>query len=407
MIWSVFVAGLCLAIFGASAATALVTASREELARSTSRQLKGGPGSLRWLAMVERDLAVASATSALGVIVLGAVTPAFLAGSRLLDLLLFVMLGAVPLALVSGYLVPRWLTRPHAVKVRNALLPALRPWGRFVELLLPARPIRPHSELRAFWREGAATGAATDEELIMVGGVMTFSSRTAREAMTPRTDIVAIPEDATLQEIQQVFAGSGYTRIPVYRGTLDDIAGMLHVFDLFKMREGSPLQVRPVAFAPASRSCGDLLLDMQRERRHLAVVIDEYGGTLGMLTFEDLLEELVGEIFDEHDEESGAGAASATGPLEADGSTPRTAVEERFGVTLPGRGSTVGGLLVELSGRIPAAGERFLIGGLEFDVLQASPSRVDRLIIRPGPVVAVQLPPAPLAPAAPAAKEMK
>jgi CBS domain containing-hemolysin-like protein len=395
MIWSVFIAGLWLAIFGASAATALVTASREELTRSTSRQLKGGPGSLRWLATVERDLAVASATSALGVIVLGAVTPAFLAGSRLLDLLLFVVLGAVPLALVSGYLVPRWLTRPHAVKVRNALLPLLRPWARFVELVLPARPVRPQSELRAFWREGAATGAATDEELIMVGGVMTFSSRTAREVMTPRTDIVAIPEDATLHEIQQVFAGSGYTRIPVYRGTLDDIAGMLHVFDLFKMREGNPLQVRPVAFAPASRSCGDLLLDMQRERRHLAVVIDEYGGTLGMLTFEDLLEELVGEIFDEHDEGAGAGAGSATGPLEADGSTPRTAVEERFGVTLPGRGSTVGGLLVELSGRIPAAGERFLVGGLEFDVLQASPARVDRLIIRPGPVVAAQLPPAP------------
>jgi CBS domain containing-hemolysin-like protein len=267
-----------------------------------------------------------------------------------------------------------------------------------VELVLPARPARPHSELRAFWREGAASGAATDEELIMVGGVMTFSSRTAREVMTPRTDIVAVPEDASLQDIQQAFAGSGYTRLPVYRTTLDDIAGMLHVFDLFKMRDGSPLQVRPVAFAPASRSCGDLLLDMQRERRHLAIVIDEYGGTLGMLTFEDLLEELVGEIFDEHDEGAGAGATGASGPLEADGSTPRTAVEERFDVTLPGRSATVGGLLVELSGRIPAAGERFLVGGLEFDVLQATPSRVDRLIIRPGPVAATSLPPVAPAP---------
>jgi magnesium and cobalt transporter len=399
MIWLVFLAGLFLAIFGASAATALVTASREELARSTSRQLRGGPGSLRWLALVERDLAVASATTGLGVIVLGAVTPAFLAGARLFDLMMFVMLGAVPLALVSGYLVPRWLTRPHAARVRGALLPLLRPWGRLVELVLPARPARPHSELRAFWREGAASGAATDEELIMVGGVMTFSSRTAREVMTPRTNIVAVPEDASLQDIQQAFAGSGYTRLPVYRTTLDDIAGMLHVFDLFKMRDGSPLQVRPVAFAPASRSCGDLLLDMQRERRHLAIVIDEYGGTLGMLTFEDLLEELVGEIFDEHDEGTGAGAAGASGPLEADGSTPRTAVEERFAVTLPGRSSTVGGLLVELLGRIPAAGERFLVGGLEFDVLQATPSRVDRLIIRPGPVATTSLPPAAPAPA--------
>ena len=96
------------------------------------------------------------------------------------------------------------------------------------------------------------------------------------------------------------------------RGTLDDIIGMLHAFDLFKLQPGDPLPVRPVAVTPASRSCGDLLLDMQRERRHLAVVLDEFGGTLGIATLEDLLEELVGEIFDEHDDE--VRATPAGGP---------------------------------------------------------------------------------------------
>jgi CBS domain containing-hemolysin-like protein len=212
--------------------------------------------------------------------------------------------------------------------------------------------------------------------------------------MTPRTDIVAIEENAPLEEIRLVFAGSGYSRIPVFRDTLDDIVGMLHAFDLFKLKAGDPLPVRPVAVTPASRTCGDLLFDMQRERRHLAVVIDEFGGTLGIVTLEDLLEELVGEIYDEHDEQVLGAAAASGGIVETDGNESAHAIEERFGVTLPrGRATTVGGLLAEWAGRIPAAGERFTVGGLEFDVVQASPTRIERLIIRAGPVSLLSLSP--------------
>jgi len=215
-----------------------------------------------------------------------------------------------------------------------------------------------------------------------------------REVMTPRTDIVAIEENAPLDEIRLVFAGSGYSRIPVIRGTLDDIIGMVHAFDLFKLEPGDPLPVRPVAVTPASRSCGDLLLDMQRERRHLGVVLDEFGGTLGIATLEDLLEELVGEIFDEHDEEVQAAPAATPTIFETDGNLSLEAIEERFSVTLPSsRSTTVGGLLVELAGRIPNAGERFTLGSLEFDVVQASPTRVERLLIRADPTPAITLSP--------------
>jgi CBS domain containing-hemolysin-like protein len=210
--------------------------------------------------------------------------------------------------------------------------------------------------------------------------------------MTPRTDLVAIAEDMALGEIAGVFAQSGYSRIPVYRGTLDEIVGMLHAFDLFKLRAGDPLPIRPVAIAPASRSCGDLLLDMQRERRHLAVVLDEFGGTLGIATLEDLLEELVGEIFDEHDEGAQGAPAAAGNVFEADGTTPTAAIAERFEVTLPAsQSATIGGLVAELAGRIPNAGERFMLQGLELDVIQASPTRVERLLIRPAPPPAVPL----------------
>jgi CBS domain containing-hemolysin-like protein len=240
-------------------------------------------------------------------------------------------------------------------------------------------------ELRAVLREGAATGAAVDEELIMVGGVMTFTERPVREVMTPRTEIVAVSEDDALEDIQAVFAQSGYTRLPVYRGTLDEIVGMLHAFDLFKLRQGDRLPIRPVANAPAGRTCGDLLLDMQRERRHLAVVLDEFGGTLGIVTLEDLLEKLVGEIFDEFDVTGTQGPSGGPVLFEADGALPVAAIEERFELALPTvRTSTAGGLIAELAGRIPAVGERFLVRGLEFEVLQASPTRIERVLIRRG-----------------------
>jgi CBS domain containing-hemolysin-like protein len=224
---------------------------------------------------------------------------------------------------------------------------------------------------------------------------MTFAERPVREVMTPRTDLVAVAEDAPLDEISAAFAQSGYSRLPVYRGTLDDIVGMLHAFDLFKLRSGDALPIRPVANAPAGRTCGDLLLDMQRERRHLAVVLDEFGGTLGLVTFEDLLEELVGEIFDEFDEGARSAPANVPTLLESDGSTPVSAIEESFGRKLPtARNSTLSGLLAELAGRIPVPGERFLIRDLQFEVIQASQTRVDRVLIRlaPPPVVVLAPP---------------
>ncbi len=394
MIWFIFSAGLLLAIFGAVSGTALVSLSRLELTRAVAAQLKGAPGSITWLAEMEQYLSVTATLSALGVVVVGTTIPALFTGFTLAALALLLVLVAVPSVILAGYLIPRWLVRPRAVELRNFVVPVLRPISRVVGLLLPARTVPGASELRAVWREGAASGIAADDELIMVGGVMTFTERQVREVMTPRTELVAVSEEDSLDDIAQVFAQSGYSRIPVYRGTLDEIVGMLHAFDLFKLKEGDRLPVRPVAVAPASRTCGDLLLDMQRERRHLAVVLDEFGGTLGIVTLEDLLEQLVGEIFDEHDGHAVQEAGGGTMVFEADGSTPVAAIEEHFEVTLPNsRTSTASGLLAELAGRIPQPGERFLVRGLEFDVLQASPTRVERVIIRRGPPSPVVLAP--------------
>jgi len=394
MIWVAVALGVLVAAFGATAGAALITVSRAELTRAVGRRLRGAVPSLAWLTQVDYYLTAASATTSLGVLLVGATLPGMLAGSGAPRLVVMVALVAVPLVLFGAYLVPRWLTQPRAETVAEKVIPILRPWSRLLGLLLPARVATRPTDLRSIWREGAAVGLRADDELVMVGGVMAFSVRPVREVMTPRTDIVAVDEHAALEDIRMVFAQSGYSRIPVYRETLDDIVGMLHAFDLFKLQPGDPLPVRPVAVTPGSRNCGDLLLDMQRERRHLAVVLDEFGGTLGIATLEDLLEELVGEIFDEHDEEVRQTATSGPAVFETDGNVPPEAIEERFGVSLPsGRSSTIAGLVVEWAGRIPNPGERFLIRGLEIDVIQASPTRIERLIIRSGTTPALPLAP--------------
>lgn len=390
MTWFLVIGAILLALFGVAAYAAILRTSRAALADAVSRRLRGGTESLAWLADVERDLSAASATTSLAVILAGAGLTALVAGASLLQLGLFLFLGVVPVILLSAFLLPRWLTPPRAEWVAAAAGPLLRPWGRVLGLLLPSNNADRVTDFRHFWQGGAETGLPADQELVTIGGVMAFAGRQVREVMTPRTEVVAAAESSSLEEIRQLFTESGYTRLPVYRGTLDEIVGMIHAFDLFKLQPGDPLPVRPVALAPAGRSCADLLVDMQRERRHLAIILDEFGGTLGLVTLEDLLEAMVGEIFDEDDPAPEGGQSLAL--LEADGATGVEAVQERFGVVLPeGHAVSLAGRLVEHLGRIPAAGERFRLGPLEVDILQATPLRIERLIVRRSPPVTVQL----------------
>jgi putative hemolysin len=396
MIWLIAFLGLVLTLFGATAAAALITSSRSLLADIVARRLRGGAESLAWLPPLERDLAAASVTTTLGIAVLGAAFPAMFAGATLAQFGLLLVTVALPIVLLSGYVLPRWLTHRRASRVAERVQPVLRPWSALLAAILPAPSVQPEAMITELWRERAAAGGAPDEQLLRVGGVIAFSQRVVREVMTPRTALVAIPEEASEAEVRQAFVQTGYSRLPVYRGTLDEIIGMVHAFDLFRLNPGDPVPVRTVAVAPASRPCGDVLLDMQRERRHLAVVLDEFGGTLGIVTLEDLLEALVGEIVDEDVPATPIPQAAGPELLEAEGGIPVAEIEERFGVELPpGQATTIGGRLVELAGRFPASGERFLVRGLELDVLLASATRVERVLVRRGSPVSTPLDRAP------------
>ncbi len=390
MTWAVFALGLLLATLGATAGSALIATSRSELTRYAAMHLRGGGSDVDRLAEVERLLIAASSTTSLGALLLGAALVGLLAGAGRLTSILVLLFVGIPAVVVGGYLLPRLYATRRAQRALDLTLPVLRPWSAIVGLLLPTDGPGAESRFRAVLRGGAAADPDASGELELVGGVLTFAERPVREVMAPRTEIVAIAEDASVEEIRLAFTQSGYSRLPVFRGTLDEIVGMLHAFDLFRLEPGRPLPLRPVAMAPASRACGDLLIDMQRERRLLAVVLDEYGGTAGLVTLDDLLEAIVGEIVD--DDEPAMAPTTAPGVLETDGGLSREAVEVRFDTRLPpGRSASIGGLLVELVGRIPVAGERFSVAGLEFDVMQSSPTRIERLLVRTTPPPAIPL----------------
>jgi CBS domain containing-hemolysin-like protein len=384
MIWPLALLGLLITLLGATAAAALISSSRRRLTEVVSQRLRGGTERLEWLPQLERELAAASVTTTLGIAMLGAVFPAMFAGVSLAKFGVLLIVLVIPAVLLSGYVLPRYLTYRRADRVAERLRPVLKPWTAVLSGILPSPTVRPEGLVAELWRERDAGGGIPDERLLRVGGLLHFSQRIVRDVMTPRTDLAAIPEEASAEEVRDAFIQSGYSRLPVYRGTLDELVGMVHAFDVFRLKPGDAVPVRPVAVVPGSRSCGDLLIDMQRERRHLAVVLDEFGGTLGIVTMEDLLESLVGEIVDEEEPQRPAVPESPE-VLDVDGARSLNEIEEHFGVEFPsGSATTIGGRLVEMAGRFPSSGERFLIRGLEIDVLHATATRVERVLIRKG-----------------------
>jgi CBS domain containing-hemolysin-like protein len=388
--WLLLLGGALFAATGMTLAVGTMSVSRVELYRWVSHRLaRGGPPSAV-LAVPARILGAANAIAAVGVIVaafgvMALVAPLpFWLGSAT------VVLVAVPLLMIVAYAVPRVLGQRWAEPIVKTAVPWLH---RVAAIFAPLAPTgsdaRPRATLAAFL-ESDEESLDTRELLGVLLGVLSFTERPVREIMTPRTDIVAVREGAGLEEVGQLFAEARFSRVPVYRESLDHIIGMISALDLLKVSPGAELPLRPVTVAPASKRCADLLFEMQRDRRQFAVVLDEFGGTAGIATFQDLLEELVAEIFSDTNGRSDGGSGSVE-VIEVTGATACDEIEARFELTLPPQAETVGGLLARAAGRIPQAGERYIIGELEFDVLAATATRVERIVVRRGPVPMVHL----------------
>ncbi len=377
------VLGLLVAGFGATASVAMLAASRLALTRWVARRLEGADAAATALARPGDIAAAGEALVAVGVAVAGVAAPWALESSAVGTTLVVEVLLGVPLIALATYFLPRAIGRRWPEAVVRAAVPRLKPAGALVGRIVRGRAATERAALAALFRDGAAEGLAREDELEIVTGVMAFADRVVRDVMTPRTRIAAAPEGAATAELARLVVSSGYTRLPVYRGSMDEIVGMVHAFDLIKAGDGGTVRLRPVAQIPASMRCADALVALRRGGRHLAVVLDEFGGTAGLLTMEDLLEQLVGEIFDESDEPAPP-ATEERGVLVVDGAYALDKVREHFRAALeaPARIQTAGGYLGWVAARIPRQGERIVAGPLEFDVLEATPTRLVKLVIR-------------------------
>ncbi|MCH7714909.1 MAG: HlyC/CorC family transporter [Gemmatimonadetes bacterium] len=384
-IWLAIVGGLTAAALGTTVAVAAAAVSRLELTRWISQRLRGAAVASATIAKPGSLMRVASAVAAVGILTAGLGLAALvrdLSGIMKVGLLLF---GAVPLVAVVCYAVPRAVGQQWCEPIVRRAGPWMRRLAVVVRPLIPGSWEDRATDFADMLRAGSAEDFLEPEEVSIISGVLDFTQRPVRDVMTPRTDVVALEEGALLSDVGRLFDESGYSRLPVYQDSFDHIVGMVYAFDLLKVEPGGQLPIRPVAVTPGSKPCAELLVQLQRERRQLAVVLDEFGGTAGIATFEDLLEVLVGDIFEE-----GEGASlppgSSADVVELDGSTLSSDVANRFGIRLAADVETIGGLLAREAGRIPNAGDRFILKGLEFDVLAASPTRVERIAVRRGPV---------------------
>jgi putative hemolysin len=248
------------------------------------------------------------------------------------------------------------------------------------------QPESPAEAVDALIEAGQEEGIIQESDRDLIQSVVEFSGKTVREAMKPRPDMTAVPVDMTLEKFIELLRAKPFSRVPVYRDTIHSIVGILHAQDVLQVPD-SEAHVRTVEslmrpdvyFVPESKLGSDLLREMRKNNIRMAIVVDEYGGVAGLVTIEDLVEEIVGEIGDEHDKElvkEGDHTYVVPGNMDVDH------LDELFGVRPEGKdAATVAGLVSELAGRIPQKGEVIEEDGLRFEILESTDRRVERVRI--------------------------
>ncbi len=234
--------------------------------------------------------------------------------------------------------------------------------------------------------EGELAGAVHEEDADMIESVMEFRNTDVAEIMTPRIEIVALPATATLEEARDLVTREGHSRIPVYGETIDEIKGVLYAKDLLKLDGDEPFNplkiMRKVPFVPESKKIAELLRELRQQKVHLAVVLDEYGGTAGLVTIEDILEEIVGEIADEYEEpEPEPIRRIDDNTVEIDARVHVDELNDELKIEIPEEEDydTVGGFIFAEMGKIPKSGDEFRYKNVSFKVLAAEERRINRL----------------------------
>ncbi|MBC7317818.1 HlyC/CorC family transporter [Candidatus Bipolaricaulota bacterium] len=316
-------------------------------------------------------------------LVIGEVTPKNLAKNR-------------PEAIGLRAVVPAWyLTRalrPLVWILRATSTGLVKPFG--VDLLVREGPPITRDQFLSIIEVAEERGAITPQFAEMMERILTLDRITAEEVMVPRTEIKAIEVSTPIAEVVEFVVRDGHSRYPVYRETLDQVIGILHAKDLLAHAKGEAADVslasllRPVIFVPTTKPVSALLREFQQERAHMAIVVDEYGGVAGLVTLEDVLEEIVGEIEDEYDRRRQRTLIRRLSPTEAlvDGDAEVKRVNRALGLSLPEEEAvTIAGLILETLGDIPAPGTKVEIGSVVLIVEEATEREIQtvRVIILP------------------------
>jgi putative hemolysin len=326
-----------------------------------------------------------------------------LQGTSLSEALGVACVLAAVFTVIGTYIIPQILYRRSSghgllplVPLLRAVALAARPltWSlEFLQSLFelgpgdhPAEAARPDEHIEALISAGREEGIIEEGDRELIQSVMAFGDKTVREVMTPRPKIVAIRLDADLEELRQLVIHEQFSRIPVYESDIDSICGFVHVRDMFEMDEAERATrkvrdvMRPIRAVPETKPVNDLLREMQEEGAHMAVVVDEYGSTAGIVTLEDMVEEIVGEIHDEHEPERDFrqdpdGSYVVSGSFDVDRLADLLDFHPQHGT----ESTTIGGLITEWLGHVPAVGEEAGRDGILIKVLAANDRRVDQV----------------------------
>ena len=330
----------------------------------------------------------------------GIVTPAsFVAPTAIILVVLLVFAVGIPQAIAThtgDLLVARslriiWFLRYPFYPVEKLLM-----FLDFVVRRLAGKPentaeeqtARMEEEILNAVSEGEAVGAVDEEQKGIIESVFEFQKTAVSAIMTPRTEIEAVSVDAGYEQVRDSILKVGHSRIPVYEKTIDHIVGVVYAKDLLRLQPGEPFDVRKLMrvppYVPETKTLAELLDEFRRKRIQIAIVLDEYGGTAGLATIEDILEELVGEIDDEYDQpEAPTLRRIDDDTLEVDARISVSEVNAELGVELPEDGDydTIGGYLFTTVGKIPTKGESFTVENVEFVVVDAEPRKINKLRI--------------------------
>jgi putative hemolysin len=417
--WVTFVAGLLASAFFSSAETAL-TALGEAKVRSLV-ETGGRRGALRrlWLNHPDRILSALLLGATMVSVGLGSLT-ALMVDEAGYGHALAVLTGVTAvIVLIFGEITPKTFAKRHATGYALFIMPLV---ALFYWLLYPLAWLFvqvPRALARAVGSDPAQVESVTSRELEyliemgarqgsidkvreqLLSSVLAFTEVLVKEIMIPRTQVIALEETATYEEALKLVTETELSRIPVYRGSLDEVVGVLHakalLADVKKGIQPSAFQLvnylRKPFFVPEVMKVSRLLTEMQRRKTHLAVVVDEFGGTSGIVTLEDVVEEIVGEIHDESDVEEKKIKLLSDGVVLADAQVSIRELEEHLGIDFPEGGDyeSLGGFLTATAGRVPPAGSLVVWGGLTFTVKAADERRVHKVEIarKPTPGAAV------------------